>query len=41
MFLVKYVDDFKRNHLCVANNIKELEYLKERSGEIYDELIEK
>lgn len=41
MFLVNYVDDFKRNHLCVANSIKELEFIRERFGEITYELIER
>lgn len=30
MFLVKYIDDFSKQHLCVANSYKELNFLKER-----------
>lgn len=41
MFLVHYVDDFKVKHLCVANDIYELNFLRERFGEIDYEVIEK
>lgn len=30
MFLVKYFDDFSKQHLCVVNNYGELNFLKER-----------
>lgn len=41
MFLVHYVDDFKVKHLCVANDMYELNFLRERFGEIDYEVIEK
>mgnify|MGYP006905959889 CR=1 FL=1 len=41
MFLVHYVDDFKVKHLCIANDMYELNFLRERFGEIDYEVIEK
>lgn len=41
MFLVHYVDDFKVKHLCVVNDMYELNFLRERFGEIDYEVIEK
>lgn len=41
MFLVQYVDDRKQKHLCVANSVYELNYLKDRFGEVDYEVIVK
>lgn len=41
MFLVEYVDDYKQRHLCVANSVYELNWLKDRFGEVDYEVIMK
>jgi hypothetical protein len=30
MFMVKYVDDFKKKHLVIANTLNELRFIQER-----------
>ena len=41
MFIVKYVDDFKKTHLTVARNLKELRFIQDRFDTVTYEPIEK
>ena len=41
MFIVKYVDDFKRIHLTVARNLEELRFLQDRFETVAYEAVEK